>query len=78
MVLRLASAAMAEARERWVGLESNPEVMTRYAHKLGPAEAVPYFLRIGYVEEARRVAIHHKEKLPELLRLVVQHSERGT
>ena len=23
------------SRENWVGLESNPEVLTQYAHKLG-------------------------------------------
>eukprot|EP00966_Prymnesium_polylepis_P176106 4076264-Prymnesium_polylepis.1 len=27
------------ARENWVGLESNPEVLTQYAHKLGGAHA---------------------------------------
>ena len=26
---------MAGSRENWVGLESNPEVMTEYAHKMG-------------------------------------------
>ena len=28
-------------RENWVGLESNPEVLTEYAHKMGVSKCVP-------------------------------------
>jgi hypothetical protein len=32
------AARKPDGREAWVGLESNPEVMTKYAHSLGVAE----------------------------------------
>ena len=42
----------------------------RYAPKLTAAEAVPVWLQIGRLDEARRVAMQHKDKQPELLKLV--------
>ena len=33
----LPHAGRSMSRENWVGLESNPEVLTQYAHKLGGA-----------------------------------------
>lgn len=42
----------------------------KYAPKLSAAEAVPTWLRIGRIDEARRVALAHKEKQPELLKMV--------
>ena len=36
-IRRMTAGAGGAARERWVGLESNPEVMTQYARKLGVA-----------------------------------------
>ena len=46
------------------------EEAARYAPKLTAAEAVPVWLKIGRIDDARRVALQHKEKQPELLRLV--------
>jgi len=45
----------------------------RYAPKLGPAEAVPIWLRIGRADDARRVAMTVKDRQPELLKLVTDH-----
>lgn len=50
------------------------EEAARYAGKLPPAEAVPTFLRIGHVSEARAVALSVREKQPDLLNLVQAHT----
>jgi hypothetical protein len=39
----------------------------------GPVEQVASYLQIGQVDEARRVAIAHKEKHPELLQSCLKH-----
>ena len=43
----------------------------RYLPRLPPAESVPLWLKIGRVDDARKVAMQHKEKQPELLKMVV-------
>ena len=45
--------------------------------KLAAAEAVPMWLRIGRVDEARRVAIQHKDRQPELLKMVTEQMRGG-
>ena len=35
VTLSALGASIRMSRENWVGLESNPEVLTQYAHKLG-------------------------------------------
>jgi hypothetical protein len=51
----------------------------RYARRLPPAEAVPLLLDpIGRLDVARDVAMAHKEKQPELLRLVSTHGAGST
>ena len=49
----------------------------RYAPKLAPAEAVPVWLTIGRVDEARRVALAHKDRQPQLLRMVTDQLAGG-
>ena len=52
----------------------------RYAARMPPAEAVPALLRVGIPEAARRIAVQHKEKHPDLLTAVsahIQERERG-
>lgn len=52
----------------------------RYAQRMPAAEAVPTLLRLAEPDAARRVAVQHKEKQPELLRAVsayVQAQERA-
>ena len=39
------------SRENWVGLESNPQVMTEYAHKLGMASAWEFTDVLGLDEQ---------------------------
>ena len=45
----------------------------RYAQRMLPAEAVPALLRAGHADGARRIAVQHKEKHPELLATVTAH-----
>ena len=47
----------------------------RYIAKLTPAEAVPMYLQINKVDDARRVAVQHKDKQPDLLEAVLKHAE---
>jgi len=49
----------------------------KYVAKLAAAEAVPMWLRIGRVDEARRVAIQHKDRQPELLKMVTEQMREG-
>ena len=46
----------------------------KYAPKLTPAEAVPIWLRIGRVDDARKVAMTVKDRQPELLKMVTDHA----
>ena len=48
----------------------------RYAQRMPPAEAVPAWLRLGETDMARRVAIQHKEKQPDLLSTVSAHEQK--
>ena len=50
----------------------------RYVPKLPPAEAVPVYLQIGKVDDARRIALQHKEKQPQLLELCLQHAQEAS
>ena len=43
-----------------------------------PAEAVPVYLQIGKVDDARRIALQHKEKQPQLLELCLQHAQEAS
>ena len=47
----------------------------RYVPKLPPAEAVPVYLQIGRVDDARRIALQHKDKQPQLLELCLQQAQ---
>ncbi len=49
----------------------------RYAAKLAAADAVPLYLKLGRIDEARRVAVQHKDKQPELLRMITEYSAVG-
>jgi hypothetical protein len=46
----------------------------RYAAKLPAAEAVPTYLRLGKIDEARKIALENKVKQPELIKSVIEHS----
>ena len=46
----------------------------RYAQRMLPAEAVLAWLRLGEADMARRIAIQHKEKQPELLSTIRAHA----
>ena len=46
----------------------------RYAARMAPAEAVPLLLKCERLEAARAIAVGHKEKQPELLRMVSSHA----
>ena len=46
----------------------------KYAPKLTPAEAVPIWLRIGRVDDARKVAMTVKDRQPELLKMVTDRA----
>ncbi len=50
------------------------EEAARYAPKLGPAEACELYLKVGKVDDARRIALQHKEKQPQLLEMCLQHA----
>ena len=47
-----ASKGAMNSRENWVGLESNPAVMTQYAQKLGVSESWAFSDCWGLEEEA--------------------------
>ena len=56
------------------------EEAARYAVRMPAAEAVPALLKLAEPDAARRIAVQHKEKNPELLRAVstyVQEQERA-
>lgn len=50
----------------------------KYARKLAAAEAVPVWIKIDRLDDARRVALMHKDKQPELLKLVTDHMSSGS
>jgi hypothetical protein len=49
------------------------EEAARYAAKLSAAEAVPIWLRVGRVDEARKVAMPLKDRQPELITMVTDY-----
>ena len=49
------------------------EEAARYAPKLVAAESVPVYLKIGKLDDARRIALQYKDKQPELLKAVTDH-----
>ena len=50
------------------------EEAAKYAPKLPAAEAVPVWITLGRIDEARRVALQYKDKQPELLKMVTEAS----
>jgi len=46
---------MAGSRENWVGLESNPEVMTEYAHKMGVEKSWGFTDVLGLDDESLKM-----------------------
>jgi len=57
--------------------QSAHDEAAKYIAKLTPAEAVPLYLQIARTDEARALAIQHKEKQPALLELCLKAAERA-
>ena len=59
-----ASKGAMNSRENWVGLESNPAVMTQYAQKLGVSESWAFSDCWGLEEEGSQALLELADELP--------------
>ena len=59
---------------RVLDVGSGSGVLLACMARMAPAEAVPLLLKCERLEAARAIAVGHKEKQPELLRMVSSHA----